>query len=212
MPPRPASLKVRALQWLAQREHSRAELRVRLLRAAAGRPMAGSAPEQPMGWVEPQIPPDLVDIGQDLPADAADAADADDARDAAAEADIDGANPADPADPAPEVDALLDWLSARGYLSDQRFVDSRIHARQGRYGNLRIERELAQHGLAPDAQARQQLRDTELARAREVWQRKYGAPAADTAERLRQMRFLAGRGFSSEVIRRVLRGLPDDAA
>lgn len=200
MPPRPASLKVRALQWLAQREHSRAELRVRLLRAAAGRPVAGSAPEQPMGWVEPQIPPDLVDIGHDLPADA------DDARHRAAEADIDGA------DPAPEVDALLDWLSARGYLSDQRFVDSRIHARQGRYGNLRIERELAQHGLAPDAQVRQQLRDTELARAREVWQRKYGAPAADTAERLRQMRFLAGRGFSSEVIRRVLRGLPDDAA
>lgn len=209
MPPRPASLKVRALQWLAQREHSRAELRVRLLRAAAGRPVAGSAPEQPLGWMEPQIPPDLVDIGHDRPADA------DDARHRAAEADIDGANLADlayPADPAPEVDALLDWLSVRGYLSDQRFVDSRIHARQGRYGNLRIERELAQHGLAPDAQARQQLRDTELVRAREVWQRKYGAPAADTAERLRQMRFLAGRGFSSEVIRRVLRGLPDDAA
>lgn len=206
MPPRPASLKVRALQWLAQREHSRAELRVRLLRAAAGRPVAGSAPEQPLGWVEPQMPPDLVDIGHDRPGDAADAADADDARHAAAETDIDGA------DPAPEVDALLDWLSARGYLSDQRFVDSRIHARQGRYGNLRIERELAQHGLAPDAQARQQLRDTELARAREVWERKYGAPAADTAERLRQMRFLAGRGFSSVVIRRVLRGLPDDAA
>lgn len=206
MPPRPASLKVRALQWLAQREHSRAELRVRLLRAAAGRPVAGSAPEQPIGWVEPQMPPDFVDIGHDRPGDAADAAEADDARHAAAETDIDGA------DPAPEVDALLDWLSARGYLSDQRFVDSRIHARQGRYGNLRIERELAQHGLAPDAQARQQLRDTELARAREVWQRKYGAAAADTAERLRQMRFLAGRGFSSEVIRRVLRGLPDDAA
>ena len=32
MSPRPASIKVRALQWLAQREHSRDELRAKLLR------------------------------------------------------------------------------------------------------------------------------------------------------------------------------------
>ncbi|MEF8730250.1 MAG: RecX family transcriptional regulator [Accumulibacter sp.] len=31
-----------------------------------------------------------------------------------------------------------------------------------------------------------------------------------TAERARQMRFLAGRGFSAETIRRVLRAAPDD--
>lgn len=203
MPPRPASLKVRALQWLAQREYSRAELRVRLLRAAAGRPVAAAAAAPSMGLGEADADGAFCadELGDAPPGDAAD-----DLRVASA------ADETDLVDHAPEVDAVLDWLSARGYLSDQRFVDSRIHARQGRYGNLRIERELAQHGLAPDAETRQQLRDTELARAREVWQRKYGTQAADPAERLRQMRFLAGRGFSSEVVRRVLRGLPDDEA
>lgn len=189
---RPASLKVRALQWLAQREHSRAELRVRLLRAAAGRPVPASV----------QVP-ELADTAEDLLDDGG--TPAHDGNDC--DADV---APADPTDHAPEVDALLDWLSARGYLSDQRFIDSRIHTRQRRYGNLRIERELAQHGLAPDAEARQQLRDSELSRAQEVWLRRYGEIATGPAERLRQMRFLAGRGFSSEVIRRVVRGSSDD--
>ena len=36
------------------------------------------------------------------------------------------------------------------------------------------------------------------------------APAADAAGRLRQMRFLAGRGFAPEVIRKVVGGRDDE--
>jgi len=36
-----------------------------------------------------------------------------------------------------------------------------------------------------------------------VWLKKFGGPASDAHERARQMRFLAARGFSGEVIRRV---------
>lgn len=151
---RPASLKVRALQWLAQREHSRQELRDKLLRLLAGR-------------------------GDDDEADG-------------------------PATDAAAVEALLQWLELHGYLSQARFVESRVHARQGRYGNLRIQHELKQHGLALSGESQQALRDSELARASEVWRRKYGAPAEDPAARLRQMRFLAGRGFSLDVVRRVV--------
>ena len=43
-----------------------------------------------------------------------------------------------------------------------------------------------------------------------VWRRKYGTPAADAAGRVRQMRFLVGRGFSSDVVRRVVQGVPAD--
>ena len=49
----------------------------------------------------------------------------------------------------------------------------------------------------------QQARGTELARAQEVWRRRFGHPPADAAERARQMRFLAGRGFEGDIIRRV---------
>jgi len=55
-----------------------------------------------------------------------------------------------------------------------------------------------------------QVRSTELERAREIWRRRFGAPAADASERARQIRFLAGRGFEGDVIRRIVRAPDDD--
>jgi regulatory protein len=43
-----------------------------------------------------------------------------------------------------------------------------------------------------------------------VWQRRFGGPATDAADRARQMRFLAGRGFDTEVIRRVVKATDND--
>ncbi|KNZ33296.1 MAG: hypothetical protein AD742_06760 [Methylibium sp. NZG] len=172
------SMKARAIQWLAQREHSRTELRRKLLRLAikdAAAALGANAME----------------------ADAAEA-DAGEADEAAADA---------------RVDALLDWLEANRYLSQQRFVESRVHAREARFGNLRIRQELAQHQLALPTEIASALKGTELARARAVRETRFGsAGPADTAERGRQARFLAGRGFSGDVIHRVLRdsgGQPD---
>jgi regulatory protein len=105
---------------------------------------------------------------------------------------------------AAEIDALLDQLSAQGHLSDERFVESRLHARSARFGNRRIEQELRQHGVALDADAQAQLRATELARARAVWRKKFGTLARDPSGRARQARFLAARGFSAEVVHRVV--------
>jgi regulatory protein len=118
-----------------------------------------------------------------------------------------GAEPDDePAgdDTAARVDALLDALQAQGLLSEERFIESRVRVRAPGLGIKRIQRELAQHGLKLQAQPLQQLRDTELQRAKQLWRRKFGSVAGDERERARQMRFLAGRGFSGDVIRRVL--------
>ena len=102
---------------------------------------------------------------------------------------------------------MLVWLQAQGYLDESRFVESRVHARAARYGNRRIQQELSQHGLSLDAEAQARLKDSELERAREVWRRKFGGAAPeDASARAKQTRFLVGRGFSSEVVRRVLRG------
>lgn len=180
MPPaRPASLKVRALQWLAQREHSRQELRDKLLRLLQRGARAAAA-----------------------------GADGDDAADVDGHDGVDGTDAAVAA--AAEVDMVLQWLEQNGHLSNARFVESRVHARQARYGNRRIQQELQQHGVSLDADARQALQHSELGRAAAVWRRKYGAPAADAAGRVRQMRFLVGRGFSPDVVRRVVQGLPSD--
>jgi len=107
---------------------------------------------------------------------------------------------------ADEVDTLLAWLQAQGYLSESRFVESRIHARSQRYGSLRIKQELAQHGLSLSAESQAELKATELARAQAIWLRKFGGSyPQDQAARAKQTRFLVARGFAPEVVRRVLR-------
>jgi regulatory protein len=57
------------------------------------------------------------------------------------------------------------------------------------------------------------LRATELDRAREVWRKKFDSKAdagTSPADKAKQMRFLAARGFGSEVIRRVVSGAGAD--
>ncbi len=108
-----------------------------------------------------------------------------------------------------EVEAVLDWLVANRYQSDERFAESRIHARAGRHGQARIRMELSQHGLSLAPEAAQTLRETELSRAREVWRKRFSEPPTTPEERARQMRFLAARGFGGDVIRRVVGGRED---
>lgn len=102
---------------------------------------------------------------------------------------------------------VLDELQARGFIRDERVVESVLHRRAGKLGAGRIQQELKARGLDGELVegAMQQLKATELERAREVWQRKFGEPAADAAGRAKQVRFLASRGFSGDVIARVLR-------
>jgi len=104
-----------------------------------------------------------------------------------------------------EVEALLDWLEANRYLSAERFAESRVHAREARFGNRRIRAELAQHGVALAPEVARALAASELQRAAAVRERRFQEPPKDAAERAAQARFLAGRGFSPEVIQRVLR-------
>ena len=116
-------------------------------------------------------------------------------------------------DDADDIRRVLDELTARGFISEQRVVDSVLYQRAGKLGSARVLNELRAKGLSDDAidRAAETLRATELERARAVWRKKFGTAPADPAERARQMRFLASRGFSGDVVRRVLRaGAGDD--
>jgi len=212
-----AKLYASALRWLSQREHSRGELRTRLLLAAKAResvaPSAGRRRAQRPadatlpGFGEPSGPGRRVEavetsaLGDEWPQGAADF------HDEAASAQ---ASPPTAEATAALVDGVLDQLQAQGYLSDQRFIESRLHARQAAWGARRIRHELRQHGLTLDAQQQSQLQSTERERAQALWARRYGTLAADPAERARQMRFLAARGFSADAIRHAIAGLDDD--
>ena len=107
---------------------------------------------------------------------------------------------------------VLDELEAKGLMSQARFVESLVHRKASRFGTARMRQELQGHGLDQDtlSEALASLRASELQRALAVWQRKFDQAPADAAERARQMRFLASRGFSAEVVRRVVSGTGDD--
>jgi regulatory protein len=107
---------------------------------------------------------------------------------------------------------VLDELQAKGFIDEQRVVESVLHRRADRLGAARIRQELQGKGLDAQmvAQAVEGLQSTELQRAREVWRKRFGGLPADARERARQARFLAARGFGGEVVRRVLAGTHED--
>jgi regulatory protein len=107
-----------------------------------------------------------------------------------------------------QLQRALDELQARGFIDEQRVVDSHLHRRAPRLGAARLRQELQAKGLDAEriAVAMSALRGSEVERAREVWRRKFQALPNEATERARQSRFLAARGFDGEVIQRVLAG------
>ena len=102
--------------------------------------------------------------------------------------------------------ALLDELQVLGLLDEQRFAESLMRRRQVKYGSQRIERELRTHGLTADAiMPLMAQQPEELARALLILRKRYPEAPSGAQERARQQRFLQARGFSSEVIRQVMK-------
>ncbi len=106
---------------------------------------------------------------------------------------------------------VLDALAAKDFINEERVVESVLHRRSAKLGASRIKQELQSKGLAPQAvaQAMDELRGSELERAREVWRKKFGQAPVDAAQRGKQMRFLASRGFGGDTIHRVVAGDDD---
>ncbi|MGQ3003304.1 MAG: recombination regulator RecX [Hydrogenophaga sp.] len=111
-----------------------------------------------------------------------------------------------------ELAKALDELEAKGFINEQRVLESVLHRRSARLGASRVRQELQAKGLDPQAvaEAVAGLQGSEEARAREVWRKRFAGPPADAAERGKQMRFLLTRGFGAEVVRRVVKGAPAD--
>jgi regulatory protein len=139
-PDTPLELKVRALRYLARREHSRAEL-ARKLAPHAESPQA--------------------------------------------------------------VETVLDELANRRQLSDERYAEVRSHWLSRKYGAAKIRQDLKAHGVA-EAVIERVSADGDLEKAKAILARKYRAVATTRDEKARRARFLQSRGFSYEIIRKVL--------
>lgn len=106
------------------------------------------------------------------------------------------------------IQDVLDRLEAEGYQSEQRAAEAIIRAHQGRHGSDRIRLELLRRGIADSIidSLMDTPRDADLANAHELWIRKFGALPGSAEERARQWRYLQNRGFSTGIIRQVLKG------
>jgi regulatory protein len=115
-----------------------------------------------------------------------------------------------------DIDALLDWLEAAKFLSENRFSESLVHRRATRFGNSRIFSELQSHGITSErlTEIKINLAENEILRARRVWEKKFGQTPSDTSERAKQIRFLQQRGFSLHAIKKAIaldsEGFDDD--
>jgi regulatory protein len=107
-----------------------------------------------------------------------------------------------------QIEEVLDDFEARGWLSDQRFAQSLVRRRSERFGARKIQDELERAGINAQESAEliKSLKETEFQRAQDLWQRKFGVVAQEQKERAKQYRFLASKGFSSDVVSRVVAG------
>ncbi len=111
-----------------------------------------------------------------------------------------------------ELDQLLDSLIQTNFQSDKRYTEALVHHRARRFGASRIAQELKDKGVSPEltAEAVRELRGNEEARALDVWRRKFSTLASSAEERAKQGRFLISRGFSADIVRRVIGGKAED--
>ena len=101
------------------------------------------------------------------------------------------------------LDEVLDLLLSKNHQSDRRYAEERVRVLSRKYGAARIRGDLRAKGIAEDIVASVRARG-ELERAQAILERKYRGPASTPEERARRARFLQGRGFAIEVIRRLL--------
>ena len=111
-----------------------------------------------------------------------------------------------------QIELILDDFEARGWLSNERFAESLVRRRSERYGMRKIADELERAGVDSKQSAKLlgALKETEFQRAFDLWTRRYGVQAQDQKERARQYRFLASKGFGSEVVAKVIGGQSPD--
>lgn len=108
-----------------------------------------------------------------------------------------------------DVEALLDDLVIRGWLSDVRFAEQSIRSKSRRFGPLKLAQQLRGRGVDEESIAagfRSAAADG-ASSLEDVWRSRFRAPPADEREKARHARFLQGRGFPLDEILRFLRGI-----
>ena len=106
-----------------------------------------------------------------------------------------------------DLEAVLDDLARRGWLSDLRFAELTARAKARRFGPAKVAHYLKSRGVdeASIAAGVAAAGVEACANMEAIWASRYKAMPADEKERARQVRFLQGRGFALEEIFRFMK-------
>jgi regulatory protein len=102
------------------------------------------------------------------------------------------------------LQAVLDELAQRKQVSDERYAETRAHWLSRKYGAAKIRQDLKAHGVA-ESVIDSVSSEGDLEKAKAILARKYRHPATTREEKAKRARFLQSRGFSFEVVQRLLR-------
>ena len=106
------------------------------------------------------------------------------------------------------LELVLDELQGRRQLSDERYADVRTNWLSRKYGAAKIRHDLKAHGVA-EAVIERVSAEGDYDRAKAIVARKYRGPATTREEKAKRARFLQSRGFSYDVIRRLIDADPE---
>ena len=111
-----------------------------------------------------------------------------------------------------QITTILEDFKTRGWLSDQRFTEQIVHARQAKFGVAKIAHELREKGVSAEliADAVETVKGNELENAKDIWHKKFKASPASREDWAKQARFLQSRGFGFDVIKKVLNSKLED--
>jgi regulatory protein len=106
-----------------------------------------------------------------------------------------------------ELEVVLQKLLDKGLQSNERFAENLIRRKAEKYGQNRLLQELKQHQIDPQIRNEllEKVQDSEFERAYALWERKFGVISKDPKEMAKQARYLANRGFASDLISKIIR-------
>jgi regulatory protein len=109
-----------------------------------------------------------------------------------------------------DLKGLLTGLKQKNQLSEERFAEGRARRLSRKYGAARIRQDLKAKGVSEELISRFSSSENEMQKAKEILERKYRTLAATREEKAKRMRFLQSRGFSSEIIFKLLSARSDE--
>ena len=104
------------------------------------------------------------------------------------------------------IKRLLDEMVAKKFINEERYIENFIYTKSKKFGSQKVkyllQNKVNDQSLVNQIYAESQIDEFKL--AQQIWQRKFASPATESKERAKQIRFMLSRGFSLELILKLM--------